>query len=920
MEAKKKLLRLLKLEEIIQNGDTAIAKFLFNLEDTLTEVYNNIDQIRKEKGEKGEDGHTPTPEELIELIKPLVPKVENGKTPTKAELLELIKPLVPQVKDGKTPTKSELLDLIVPLIPKEDEIIQRAVSHIQSKLVLPDIGALVDKLEKDLPSLGEPIRDALELLREENRIDVSAIKGIQELLEEKLKTSKEQVRVIATNKPLSEMIDVNVQGLQPNQSLKWNGREWIPYTPVTSETQDLQAVTDLGSVTTKDITANSFITDGGDNTEVVLGDGTLKPLAEIQTDISGLVPYTGATTDVDLGSNDLFVGGNVGIGTDGPSEKLDVGLTGTGSTRPVIRVSEFGDSNRYLTIASSEIVMHRQSASGVDLNIKTLGGASGDIVFEPLGVEKARITSDGLEVSGMGLFEDSVEVQDRLWVNHKTAGIGVSEPWVAPGTQSAFTIASPSNQAANLLFRVGDDDIVRILAVPGRGVIRASSGIPLQFSANDQSSSATDPHLFIATDGNLGIGTTSPESKLTVVATETARAMQIVGSPGGYTNIDLVGSRASGNLGGLRFGREGDERYFFEMNPQADRQATYFSTGNGITPTTPKLSLLQNGNFGIGTTSPQTKLHVEQTAQNNTREQIFRGTVSDAPNDQVFIGNGTIQNARFAPTFAGMMNSANNLWSLGFAGFVTSANDSSDSSNFGVVDFLAARSSSTSDPLNGTLSNLQNRKAFTFRGVGGLNYMTILSDGNVGIGTDSPLAKLSVMANSASFTPVTIGGNSDFVATLADNLNGISGVQMGNTSTGTSADFRFLIKDNTGHYFAFSQPGENNNGTIFGQPRKDVDAIFNAGGTARHIVIGTGSTKDLIFGTNNQEQMRILANGNLGIGTTSPTEKLEVDGNIISSGDIEASDLNKGVILKSPNGTRWRVQINDTGNLTTEEL
>jgi hypothetical protein len=52
--------------------------------------------------------------------------------------------------------------------------------------------------------------------------------------------------------------------------------------------------------------------------------------------------------------------------------------------------------------------------------------------------------------------------------------------------------------------------------------------------------------------------------------------------------------------------------------------------------------------------------------------------------------------------------------------------------------------------------------------------------------------------------------------------------------------------------------------------------------------------------------------GNVGIGTTSPTSKLEVD-----SGDIEIHDSANGLILRSPNGTRYRVQVDDSGNLTT---
>lgn len=77
------------------------------------------------KGVRGETGPAPTDEELLKLIKPLIPKVEDGKdgknghTPTNKELIALIKPFIPEVEDGHTPTKKELLALIRPLI---DEI------------------------------------------------------------------------------------------------------------------------------------------------------------------------------------------------------------------------------------------------------------------------------------------------------------------------------------------------------------------------------------------------------------------------------------------------------------------------------------------------------------------------------------------------------------------------------------------------------------------------------------------------------------------------------------------------------------------------------------------------------------------------------------------------------------------------------
>jgi hypothetical protein len=74
------------------------------------------------------------------------------------------------------------------------------------------------------------------------------------------------------------------------------------------------------------------------------------------------------------------------------------------------------------------------------------------------------------------------------------------------------------------------------------------------------------------------------------------------------------------------------------------------------------------------------------------------------------------------------------------------------------------------------------------------------------------------------------------------------------------------------------------------------------------------SNTGLMVFTGNYAQYIFLRNsdGNVGIGTTSPASKLTVTG-----GDIEVTDSTKGIILKSPNGTRYRITVNDSGVLTT---
>lgn len=54
--------------------------------------------------------------------------------------------------------------------------------------------------------------------------------------------------------------------------------------------------------------------------------------------------------------------------------------------------------------------------------------------------------------------------------------------------------------------------------------------------------------------------------------------------------------------------------------------------------------------------------------------------------------------------------------------------------------------------------------------------------------------------------------------------------------------------------------------------------------------------------------MDITETGNVGIGTRTPRTKLQV-----SDGDIYIEDINKGLIMKSPNGNCWRMTISNSG-------
>lgn len=128
------------IKELISNG--------------ISETLKNI------KGDSGNDGHTPTDSELLDIIIPLIPKAKDGETPTGEELLELIKPLIPDVKDGKN--------------ADEDKIIREVTRNI------PDSKNGNDGKDGKDGSPDEPkdIVNKLQTLQGEERLDASAIKNL----------------------------------------------------------------------------------------------------------------------------------------------------------------------------------------------------------------------------------------------------------------------------------------------------------------------------------------------------------------------------------------------------------------------------------------------------------------------------------------------------------------------------------------------------------------------------------------------------------------------------------------------------------------------------------------------------------------------------------------------------------------------
>jgi hypothetical protein len=433
-------------------------------------------------------------------------------------------------------------------------------------------------------------------------------------------------------------------------------------------------------------------------------------------------------------------------------------------------------------------------------------------------------------------------------------------------------ITSPVNNRAILAY----DSVARLWKdTTLNGIGGVSGSLVSGYLTKATGSTSIDTSQVFQGNGRIGIGTTTPASLFHVSGgniTLWNSSDAIIQS----VKLGALATRITTTLSALTFGVDGSDG------------------------STERMRLDASGNLGLGTSSPARRLSVAGAA--NITDFIIIDNSQSYFGDDGSIGTGTADGNTRIEYYTGK------YLTFKQSGFERMRLDASGNLGIGTTTI-------------GSRLQVNGNAAIGYSASTGAPTNGLAVAGNVGIGTSTPDSALTVVNGALFQRGVRMSGlptaagtralrvDANGTLSVSDTLaNGISG--SGTTNyipkfTSSSAIGNSLLQETSGNItLENNQNGstwsivKNNNagsgaaaGLLMTNDGGDLGAISLLSSTnspASALFIRTLSTNPLVFGTNSTERMRLDASGNLGIGTSSPAQKLQVVGGIASSAAISA--------------------------------
>jgi len=507
-----------------------------------------------------------------------------------------------------------------------------------------------------------------------------------------------------------------------------------------------------------------------------------------------------------------------------------------------------------------------------------LGGDSGHLLLNPYG-------------GNVGIGTTSPN--KTLEVEYVSTSTNVTEEGLLGGAAGKgiliYNSQESDNVYANLDFRARNAD--------GRIAYQYQAATNVgDFHFITDNTNSPQTMMIIKNNGNVGIGTTDPNQLLDIDGITRIRRAGTVTTE--YLDIEVTDSVAT-------FSISQDEATFggFIFNLD-DNSGSSINSAFRISNSTPTdlLTVRSDGKVGIGTTTPDYELEVSTSSNSRiAATSVTNSVVNHLQADSSGAYVGPLSNhSLFIKTNNTTRVTVDTSGNVGIGTTSPSVKlevkDSQDSSIDSGIGIVRSANSQTGyiNMVGGAFNfNAPSAIAIKFRD-GGTTNMTILGDGNVGIGTTSPSNRLHIQ-HSAVTTDQAL-----FIH---------------NTNNGNDAGIKF--SDNTtaaqNGIFYYSHVDTSSNGTAnsfhFNSDQTNLAVIIDQTNANSGYYIGESSPVVAIRGGGDS----FFNGGNVGIGTTSPSQKLDVRGDFRLNGAIAQYST-------AANSTVLNRFWNNTGGVLLAEL
>jgi len=537
----------------------------------------------------------------------------------------------------------------------------------------------------------------------------------------------------------------------------------------------------------------SFQRGGTEKAWVGFGDGSgglvrlRNNVGNIRVDASGEVQlWTNSSQQVTVDT-----AGNVGIGTTSPASLLHINGVGQNAGLQINTVKTYVTER--LTANATQARRFEIARIGIDYNDWNQVGVFTVELFEyyySRGLYKRYVVSYGYNNNSY-----RCDLVENVGSGDNQFQVTLGTPVLVSGDEYYLPVYVDVKYYSQCDARITTNRAITTNTTPGIG----ATYINLNPTPSNISDFTPDSQVVLAgnagayINGNLGVGTSSPGQKLDVSGADGVRA-RVVATAGGTSGLIL--SSAGNTAYAIKAGN-------------ADNSLRIDQDG------TDRITLASGGNVGVGTTSPEAKLHVST------------GDI------QLSAGRGS------AGSFGKLQWQNNLAYSSTVRAYIEGRRGANDD---GYIDFATAPNTNVAPVVRTTID----------------------PSGNVGIGTQSPGVPLQVHGNG------TLNAYRSIIRIINTDTGQWGGLAFPDgTSVDTAANNNYFIGRGASlasRTLSFHVP---------------VAADYGSGTQPRFLFASTGAD-ELV--TIQASTGNTYIKGNLGIGTTSPTEKLEVNGSMKGGG------------------------------------